>query len=782
MLKPDLGLPGRTPPPARGGCRHVSLMVFLFTVGGLVALGAVAFLYLRQQQDQARAEFAPPTVLVTEPVSGALAYAGSYLSVSATAFGSRPITRVELWMDGQLVKKQESGRPEGDSTFYAHFSVLIPSEGPHSFSVRAVNALGIIGKSLPISVVGAPRPGPGEVFYAVRVKPGETLANIAKSYETDSATLQKVNPDLGGQEPVADTLIKVPVPPKKGEEAPVPSPPPPPVPGSSPVQIPDVPMLTVIEPLPLGIDLSRLVVPYTYPAPPDAPKDLQGQVVGCDVMLHWNDFSTNETRYEVWMALGMLSPQLVAELKPSPGKGPAWYDFVAPQTGWVTFWVEAVNPTGKQPSNEIGLFIDPQKCAWAKGSGLYLIVQVFEMTVNSNYDKVYCYVSYEGTPERKIPEKDFIQVKAGKADFGGTSVGPMVPGPNSKLVPVPQDGALDVEGRCFGWTVEANLTSLLIDLGPFAGKYAVNDWDGARRKVKGASYEIEFAIKPWTPAVEAAMTGVYWYEDPTLHAPYDLKFSSIPVKDPRQGVLVWKWDGVVTPGFQVFVNGIRYGYFDWYSASGNFLLFVPPGSPPQSASHTLQATVLSPAYCGKQVRWEVAAVSAPAQSPRSAALEYALPECQLLAQVTFKDFNTRGEDCDLGVSYEIWANNASKSFWGGNLSVPVRCGPNTFKALSGWPSYNNYPPLNVPDVDAIIVPLSGQSPSLRFGTDFFYHTGGWFNDIVPFMNKEWDLSMSPEKWENSNQDFNHCETYTSDPSGGFCVTVNVRGFRAYWKK
>lgn len=224
--------------------------------------------------------------------------------------------------------------------------------------------------------------------------PGETLADIAKSHGTNPATLQKVNPNLGGQEPVAGAVINVPIPPKKGEEAPVPMPPPPPAPGSTPVQIPNVPL-------------------FTYPATSDAPKDLQGQAVGCDVILRWNDLSEDETRHEIWTALGMLSPQVVASLNPSPAKGPAWYKFRALQTGYVTFWVEAVNPKGKQPSNEIGLSIDPQNCAWTMGSGQYLMVQVFDMTIKGNYTKVYCFVAYENNEAQRIPENtsDFIQVQ-----------------------------------------------------------------------------------------------------------------------------------------------------------------------------------------------------------------------------------------------------------------------------------------------------------------------------------------------------------------------------------
>jgi LysM repeat protein len=41
-------------------------------------------------------------------------------------------------------------------------------------------------------------------LVTVRVNPGETLADIARSHNTDVGTLQKVNPSLGGNEPTPD--------------------------------------------------------------------------------------------------------------------------------------------------------------------------------------------------------------------------------------------------------------------------------------------------------------------------------------------------------------------------------------------------------------------------------------------------------------------------------------------------------------------------------------------------------------------------------------------------
>ena len=108
----------------RRGCVEWSLItVSVLVVLALVALGVFAVLRMRQQQLQA--QFEPPSVTITYPASGTSTLAGSYLPVSATAFGGIPITRVELWVDGELTGTEESRAPEGISPFYVSFDLTV---------------------------------------------------------------------------------------------------------------------------------------------------------------------------------------------------------------------------------------------------------------------------------------------------------------------------------------------------------------------------------------------------------------------------------------------------------------------------------------------------------------------------------------------------------------------------------------------------------------------------------------------------------------------------------
>ncbi|MGB9591433.1 MAG: hypothetical protein ACPL1K_02835, partial [Candidatus Kryptoniota bacterium] len=424
-----------------------------------------------------------------------------------------------------------------------------------------------------------------------------------------------------------------------------------------------------------------------------------------------------------------ITPQLVAELAPSPTKGTAWYRFRSRQTGWVPFWVEAVNAKGKQSSNTVTILVDPQKCEWSTGSGQYLMVQVFEMTMKDNSDRVYCYVSYENNPEQRVPAQsnEFIQVKGGKANFAGTAVGSMINGPNSILIPTPQDGVLDVSGKCLGWA-----GNNLHDMGIFSTSFTNADWDGARHSIQGASYTVEFAIKPWTPAVESAMLGKYWFEDPTLAAPWGLTihnlYSTQGDIDPRERRLSWNWDGDSSHinGFQVFLEGKPYGYF--------------------KGSDIRSADVLNDYYCGHTAHWQVAAVSGAAQSPPSSPAEEVQTACQTYVVVQFDKVTwidtkdgfkpwAQWQPCDsLDVYYSLGLNGIKKSFgWSPsfgegciNCLQSLACGSHSLLDMGTfYQASDAHPDILVAAVDSADIPI-------KLWADFWDADVGAFDDRIAY--------------------------------------------------
>jgi hypothetical protein len=724
---------------SKGYLRPARVLVFLLAAAVLAGVAAFA-LRCQGGQESVRAQSPAPVILVTEPLSGTSAYAGSYLPVSATAMGFRPITRVELWLDGHLVDTQDPDQPEGVSSFLAHFELLV-SEGPHMLFVRAVDADSIVGQSLPVSIVGAPKPGPGDVFYAVTVGPDETLTDIAESYGTDLATLLKLNAGPGGQEPAPGSLIKVPVPP---ENEPPASPPPTPVPGGSSVPVPDAPALIVGSTSSLAFQAATL---------PVAPDSLQAQVKDCKVTLVWNDNATDEGGYTVWMAEQGLLPETVGTLEPSASTGPAWFEFQAPDPGYFSFWVEAVNSVGAQPSNVVWAEVD-STCPATQSTQLQ--VEAVDMTVGADYDRVYCYVSVEGAPEVRVPEDDstFMQVQAGQANIAGWQ---------KLALPTPADNSLNLEGECWGWSGGA-----LNKLGNFSGNLSSETWDGAKQTLDAGPFQIGVTVESLgavetreisadrspglPPGGDSSGTFFVEYtEDPTLPVPYDLGFGPPPDSpwfkgcEPRCDDLLWKWDGdqgKIT-GFMVFVNGLPYGTYP-YPSMRDVVVRVPMST------------------CDSATRWQVATVAGPVRSKLSDPLDVP-PECEVWVKVKFEYLDLTWThdgvgsgspgDCDTMDAYYAtnlqaggpdFQHEQTVTFYGYggiNPSVPtgqfvqhLGCGVHSFKELA-----DSIDPVFVYGVPPALPPFS----EIRFGTGWW---GGPFSIWVRANFVDSDGRWSGDDW------------------------------------
>jgi hypothetical protein len=162
----------------------VSLLVFLTWV----LVGACSF-------PQALGQNEPPTVTINEPASGASVVANSYLYISASASGGVPITRIELWMDGELAGTQETA-PGGVSPFDASFELLVPP-GEHTLFVRAVNAVGLMENSEPVNISAGEGPG----------APLDATASPAAPYPTNTAVAAAASATVESRKPVEISLI-----------------------------------------------------------------------------------------------------------------------------------------------------------------------------------------------------------------------------------------------------------------------------------------------------------------------------------------------------------------------------------------------------------------------------------------------------------------------------------------------------------------------------------------------------------------------------------------------
>ena len=697
----------------------------LILVIGLLAVGM-----LRQRQERARGETLPPVVQIIEPQVGMSALVDSYLPVIANIYDSvdAPLHRVEVWLDGELQEEREATAAEGTlpSLLYAHF--LMPSEGIHLLTVRAVNRLGIIGQSEPLLVVGNPKPQ--EALLLVPLPEGGSLASLAAAYHTDEATLQVLNPSLDGQPPAPGSIITVP---KLAEDEPPPAAQP-----SLPLPGDFQPINPAVIPLdPAGLSVWNLTLLTALP--PAAPSGLLAQVKECRVTLVWNDNSDNENGFELWMS-GTNSPaQIIAVLQPSPG-GQTWFEFPAPAGGHLSFWMEAYNSIGSQPSNIILAEVD-SKCSTASPTHLQIDLQ--DMSVSGNYDRAYCYVSLEGAPETRLPEQDgnFIPVQGGQGNITAWS--------HVYSVPIPADNSVEVSGECWGWAGSA-----LVKLGTFSKVFPIQTWNGGRHMLDGGAFQIGIAVAP-LGATNPGGAQVYdYFPDPLLPPPYGVQEEGTrcPGFNCSGVFLAWKWQP--SPAFKQQITGFEI-YLD-----GNSYQTV---SDPKARS----TPVSPPAGCGKPVRWQVAAVAGTVRSMLSLPFEYDLPACQAYALVKFEtleipwtgDGLSDGPCDELQLYYELGLTSpyghVMKEFgWGGDESglnpvvaaffptyglfflgkgslmelLSIRCTkdgpPYTFAALGSA--------FGVQNPDTLIVSIPESNISIGIGTFFYDQDSSSANDNFGF--------------------------------------------------
>ncbi len=672
----------------------------LLLVTALVLFGAAVFaylgmVYLQQQQELARKEVLPPVVLVAQPASGMVVSAGSYLPVSASVISISPIAGVELWLDGELVEIQKNESAGSNSPFYLTSDLFVSSEGVHTLFVRAVDEDGQTGQSPPVSFTGVPKPS--EVFHAIPVQEGESMEDIAAQHGVSVESLQAQNPGIGDPPP-AGTMLKVPAPAEAEKETEEAQPQPPA--GSAPIQIPNIPMLEMSQTLLPAILPSMVTIGNT---PPAAPTNLKVEVNWCqEVTLRWDDNANNENNYLVYLVSPTFQdfPMPLLELKASPSTGPAWHVFQSPNTGVFNLWVEAVNAYGASPSNIVRVYI-PYVAGCDPATAEELLVFLEDITLNSGESaELYCYVSLEEAPEQRIPAMDglFIPVKDGKSQGQGGWAGWV----DQFAIPVPPDEAIDLSGKCLAWAGDS-----LKELGAFSGHLPVAEWNGERHTLQGDSYQIGISVKPLGGSdYPVGITAT----NPALLAPYDVtEEDDSQSSDARSKILRWKWDGDSSSidGFEIFLNGEPYDMVKY---------------PKDRVGR-----VFLPGQCGGEIRWQVAAKAGAAISPLSAPVQYDQSPCQTVLRVSFDkiylEWTDDGwpsgyacENLDAYFTISVW--DVTRSFWGGNFFLPLKCGSHSFSEMTGGP----YLQLYGPKPYVIDIPLSpGQDLSFDVKARFTDH-------------------------------------------------------------
>jgi len=91
-----------------------------------------------------------PTVVINSPPSGTQVKVGEEVEVDSTATDEKGVTRVELWVDGALVRSDQSPIPQPVFSLVQRWTP--PGSGSHTVEVRAYNVDGVVSEPAMITL------------------------------------------------------------------------------------------------------------------------------------------------------------------------------------------------------------------------------------------------------------------------------------------------------------------------------------------------------------------------------------------------------------------------------------------------------------------------------------------------------------------------------------------------------------------------------------------------------------------------------------------------------
>jgi hypothetical protein len=579
--------------------------------------------------------------------------------VDAIARGPRLVYLLELLVDGVVVAEDESPNSGGSIIRYGHFSFRV-DEGVHILHVRATDAEGNVGLSVPIGIEALPPTEEGQIA-AVRYGPGANIENIAEMVGIPPEELMEFNPDLGFDQSPEGGYAVVPSSPDDDEgetDEDQPAAPPGSVAhGGTPP--------TIVGDLFPHNNASKLPWALAIPANlPSAPVDIAASLENCRVTVSWSVLVQDADRYRLWMDAQDGTRLLVATYRPAnPPAERYTVTFDPPRAGRLAFYVEAVNAIGAQSSGTAVVNVSRQ-CAEQGEDRLQF--ETVRVEVDPSVDRVYFYVSLDNGAEFRLPRDDsqFFTAVGGQVMISGTS------GSDSLLsLPVPQTGALSLAGECWGWNAGEPQR-----LSTFQQQIPQSAWAGNPLTVGDSNCQLTLKLQG-TPG----FLGMTTFEGSPggLPAPYDLTYASIKGIDPTDigssfarsiRDLSWKWNGnpQEITGFTIYLNGQP--------------LVKVQGADQRSFR------IMLPSDCGAPPTWYVVANGIQGDSPPSATSTIWQSPCTQYARVEFAHLNLKWT-CDgwcpgsnsaycrrLEAYYRFSVNGLTRKFYSSNFPRYMWCG------------------------------------------------------------------------------------------------------------
>lgn len=439
----------------------------------VIAAGVALYMLIPPLSQQLPSASGSILVTLTDPVNGSNLTLNHETAISAEALGAQPVSALQLWVDGALWQTKQASNASL-TQFNAFWTWTPIKAGPHTLLIRALDEQG-----------------------------GQTQSNLVR------VTVNPSQDPNDGQPSPDDTT-----PPPFGPEMP---PPPPPVGPSQPV--------SNSSPGKVGFWLGKNIGKFMgKQKPPQAPS-LSATANGCNVQLLIGDQSNDEYGYLVYRA-DPKSTDFVQIASLGAGQGTLSYTDKN-LYGDLSYYVAAYNPAGQSPSNPVSLVIQDPTCLTPEWSALSL--QDATLTPNQPVDKLYCYVSFNGSPWTRLPavQNTFLTPTNGVFDLS----------PYLKNLPLAPNGAqMDLE--CWGW--QGGSLQLL-------GKFSQKLPPQLGQPVQINLGNVNFKTLPQMTPLSGS-----WPDGP-VPTPEDLRLTGDPTTCLQHGVILLFCNAVIENKYAVFV-------------------------------------------------------------------------------------------------------------------------------------------------------------------------------------------------------------------------------------
>jgi LysM repeat protein len=388
-------------------------LLCLCVCGGI--LGTLGYLGMKRvpgMNSQVPPGSTPIQVSIDYPESQKLWPMNASIPVTISAWGARPITEVDLYINNTLYKSVAYPEGRASTEYYGMFQWQPGQVGKYILVARATDAEGGTGISGAVMIESGEAVG---YLASTRVNQGDTLQSLANQQDVSLEDVEHANPGVDpGQTLSAGDQVFLPQAPSTEINNPViPAFTPetvPPTGGTPPTNGGGTQQWNFIHNMFFWIKNSLgnnqnsngdLAIPHLPVAPV-----IGGSVSGCGVSISLNSSnSNNQDGFFIYRSVDGGKFKRIATLAASNSGGKFVY-LDQDQKGLVTYYASAFNGHGESASQPVTIPLNEIDCGSTGSGGSLGLDEERNLVLPNNLDTAYVYLQLNHARAIRVPEGD----------------------------------------------------------------------------------------------------------------------------------------------------------------------------------------------------------------------------------------------------------------------------------------------------------------------------------------------------------------------------------------